>query len=124
MALGAVDESAVVRRFASDQLLTLAKLVVENALQPIVEVGTGAVFGYESLLRGHDRLGFSSPLDLLDQAAETGHLQHRADGLAQQAQKAAKAGVEASLGEYAEVAFVDTRDFVARPVTYFLRLHG
>ena len=74
MALGAVEESAVVRRFANDQLLTLAKLVVENALQPIVEVGTGAVFGYESLLRGHDRLGFGSPLDLLDKAAETGHL--------------------------------------------------
>ncbi|MHA6332664.1 DEAD/DEAH box helicase [Qipengyuania sp. CAU 1752] len=51
-------------------------------------------------------------------------LWHTADGLAQQAQKAAKAGVAASLGEYAEVAFVDTRDFVARPVTYFLRLHG
>lgn len=74
MVPGAAVETGIVRRFASDQLLTLAKLVVENALQPIVEVGTGAVFGYESLMRGHDRIGFDSPLDLLDQAASAGHL--------------------------------------------------
>lgn len=62
------------RRFAGDQLVTLVKLVVENAFQPIVEVGTGAVFGYESLLRGHDRIGYDSPLDLIDHAAEAGQL--------------------------------------------------
>ena len=44
------------------------------AFQPIVEVGTGAVFGYESLLRGHDRIGYDSPLDLIDHAAEAGQL--------------------------------------------------
>ena len=74
MVTGAALETGILRRFANDQLLTLAKLVVENALQPIVEVGTGAVFGYESLMRGHDRIGFDSPLDLLDQAAASGQL--------------------------------------------------
>ena len=72
MVLGVVEDGGVLRRFANDQLLTLAKLVVENALQPIVEVGTGAVFGYESLMRGHDRIGFQSPLDLLDEVYESG----------------------------------------------------
>lgn len=65
---GAAVEQGVVKRFANDQLITLAKLVLENAFQPIVEVGTGAVFGYESLMRGQDRIGFSTPLELLDQA--------------------------------------------------------
>eukprot|EP01035_Chromulina_nebulosa_P043463 gene43463-58874_t len=74
MSLGVAEDLGVLRRFASDQLLTLAKLVIENAFQPIVEVGTGAVFGYESLMRGYDRIGFSSPLDLLDRAAETDQL--------------------------------------------------
>lgn len=46
--------------------LELARLVVEAALQPIVEIHSGDVFGYEALLRGHDRLGFASPVDLLD----------------------------------------------------------
>lgn len=62
------------RRFGDDQIVTLAKLVVENAFQPIVEATTGIVFGYESLLRGFDRLGFASPVELLDKAAEAGHL--------------------------------------------------
>jgi len=74
MALGLEVEPGVLRRFASDQLITLAKLVVENAFQPIVEVGTGVVFGYESLMRGQDRIGFPSPLDMLDQAESVGQL--------------------------------------------------
>jgi diguanylate cyclase (GGDEF)-like protein len=64
-------ESSVLRRYANDQLLPLAKLVLETAFQPIVELATGRVFGYETLMRGHERLGFESPLDLLD-AAEGG----------------------------------------------------
>jgi diguanylate cyclase (GGDEF)-like protein len=67
-------EPDVLRRYANDQLVTLAKLVLENALQPIVEVGTGSVFGYESLMRGQERIGFSSPVELLDQAHEAGQL--------------------------------------------------
>lgn len=74
MGAGVAEDLGALRRFASDQLVTLAKLVVENAFQPIVEVGTGAVFGHESLMRGQDRIGFESPLDLLDQAAATGQL--------------------------------------------------
>ncbi len=74
MVPGAVVEAGVLRRFANDQLLALAKLVIENAFQPIVEVGTGAVFGYESLMRGHERIGFETPLDILDQAAASHQL--------------------------------------------------
>ncbi|MDI6838992.1 MAG: EAL domain-containing protein, partial [Rhizobiaceae bacterium] len=74
MNASAAAEAGNVRRFAKDQLLTLAKLVVENALQPIVEIGTGEVFGYESLMRGHERLGFNSPLEMLDQAESAGDL--------------------------------------------------
>ncbi|EUB95415.1 diguanylate cyclase/phosphodiesterase with CBS domain containing protein [Rhizobium sp. CF080] len=74
MSSAAILEPSVFRRYASDQLVTLAKLVLENAFQPIVEVGTGSVFGYESLLRGQERIGFSSPLALLDEAQETGQL--------------------------------------------------
>ncbi|CDZ40782.1 GGDEF domain-containing protein [Neorhizobium galegae] len=74
MSSAAILEPGVFRRYASDQLVTLAKLVLENAFQPIVEVGTGSVFGYESLLRGQERIGFSSPLELLDEAQETDQL--------------------------------------------------
>ncbi|CDZ45014.1 bifunctional diguanylate cyclase/phosphodiesterase [Neorhizobium galegae] len=74
MSSAAILEPGVFRRYASDQLVTLAKLVLENAFQPIVEVGTGSVFGYESLLRGQERIGFSSPLELLDEAQETNQL--------------------------------------------------
>ncbi|MGO7208641.1 GGDEF domain-containing protein, partial [Rhizobium ruizarguesonis] len=55
MSLAATVAPDVLRRYASDQIVTLAKLVVENAFQPIVEAGTGTVFGYESLMRGQDR---------------------------------------------------------------------
>ena len=46
------------RRFGDDQIVTLAKLAIENAFQPIAEISTGAVFGYETLMRGYERLGF------------------------------------------------------------------
>jgi len=72
--VSAVASVEPVRRFASDQLVTLAKLVLESAFQPIVETGTGTVFGYESLMRGFDRIGFDSPLDVLDQAERSGEL--------------------------------------------------
>ncbi|MCF6369926.1 bifunctional diguanylate cyclase/phosphodiesterase [Rhizobium halophilum] len=74
MSSASLIEPAVFRRYAGDQLLTLSKLVLESAFQPIVEVATGTVFGYETLMRGFDRIGFSSPLELLDQAAEAGQL--------------------------------------------------
>lgn len=74
MSSAAVLEPGVIRRYAGDQLVTLGKLVLENAFQPIVEVATGSVFGYESLLRGHERIGFSSPPALLDEALQAGQL--------------------------------------------------
>ncbi|KXG88098.1 diguanylate cyclase [Agrobacterium bohemicum] len=64
----------VIRRFASGQMASMAKLVLETAFQPIVEATTGTVFGYESLMRGFDRIGFSSPLDLLDHIEADGQL--------------------------------------------------
>lgn len=74
MSLTAAVEPGVLRRYASDQIVTLAKLVIENAFQPIVEAGTGAVFGYESLMRGQERIGFDSPIEILDEAERTGQL--------------------------------------------------
>ncbi|MCO5730982.1 bifunctional diguanylate cyclase/phosphodiesterase [Rhizobium sp. SSA_523] len=67
-------ENGLFRRYAKDQLLPLSKLVLEAAFQPIAEVATGKVFGYETLMRGHERLGFDSPVELLDTAAEAGEL--------------------------------------------------
>ncbi|MBB4064504.1 GGDEF domain-containing protein [Gellertiella hungarica] len=64
----------LLRLFADRELVTLAKLVAASAFQPIAEMGTGAVFGYESLLRGHDRLGCASPLAFLDHAERHGQL--------------------------------------------------
>jgi diguanylate cyclase (GGDEF)-like protein len=64
----------VIRRFASGQMASMAKLVLETAFQPIVEATTGTVFGYESLMRGFDRIGFSDPLALLDHVAADGQL--------------------------------------------------
>jgi diguanylate cyclase (GGDEF)-like protein len=67
-------ETNVVRRFTEDRLLPLSKLVLETAFQPIVELSTGRVFGYETLMRGHERLGFDTPVDLLDSAAGSGQI--------------------------------------------------
>lgn len=69
----AIDHEAI-RRFASGQMISMAKLVLESAFQPIVEATTGTVFGYESLMRGYDRIGFSNPLELLDHVEADGQL--------------------------------------------------
>ena len=61
-------------RYAGEKLLSLGKAVLDCAFQPIVEVTNGATFGYETLLRGHDKFGFTSPIDLIDRMAETGQL--------------------------------------------------
>ena len=70
----ATVEPGVLRRYASDQIVTLAKLVIANAFQPIVEAGTGTVFGYESLMRGQERIGFDTPMEILDEAHQAGQL--------------------------------------------------
>ncbi len=74
MNLAHIPVPELLRRFADRDLITLARLVVANAFQPIVEMASGAVFGHESLLRGVDRLGFSSPLDFLDHVHARGQL--------------------------------------------------
>ncbi|WP_165136890.1 EAL domain-containing protein [Rhizobium rhizoryzae] len=104
---GAVSiETPVLRRFADGQLLNLSKLVIESALQPIVELSTGKVFGYETLLRGHDRLGFASPLELLDTAEEAGQL----------------LGLEQMLSARALAKFATVPDFAH--ATLFINLDG
>jgi diguanylate cyclase (GGDEF)-like protein len=70
----AVERIAFPVRYAGEKLLNLGKAVLDCAFQPIVEVNNGATFGYESLLRGHDELGFKSPLELIDRMAETDQL--------------------------------------------------
>jgi EAL domain-containing protein (putative c-di-GMP-specific phosphodiesterase class I) len=70
----AAERIAFPVRYAGEKLLALGKTVLDSAFQPIVEVTTGATFGYETLLRGHEQLGFNSPLDLIDRLAETGQL--------------------------------------------------
>lgn len=70
----AAERIAFPVRYAGEKLLSLAKMVLDPAFQPIVEVNTGAVFGYESLMRGQDQMGFNSPLELIDRMAETGQL--------------------------------------------------
>ena len=74
MTVPLADSFPIPPQFVSEKLLSLAKLVVDCAFQPIVETSTGAVFGYESLLRGHEKLDFASPTDLIDRMAETGNL--------------------------------------------------
>lgn len=66
--------SPAIPHIARNHIVSLAKLVVDYALQPIIEINTGYVYGYEALLRGFDRLNFASPIELLDVAAEAGVL--------------------------------------------------
>ncbi|MBL0370854.1 GGDEF domain-containing protein [Rhizobium sp. KVB221] len=61
-------------RYAGEKLLSMAKLALQPAFQPLVEINTGVVFGYESLIRGHDQMGFDGPLELIDRMAEIGQL--------------------------------------------------
>lgn len=91
-------------RFGDDQIVTFAKLVIETAFQPIVEAASGAVFGYETLMRGQDKLGFKSPLDLLDRAHEAGEL----------------LALEHMINSRALAAFVALPDFASR--TLFINL--
>lgn len=56
----------------SDALLDQARDTLEYALQPIVNIHTGAVYGYEALLRGVSELGFPDVYSLLDAAWQRG----------------------------------------------------
>ncbi len=58
-----------------NSLLPLAKLAIDTAFQPIVETVSGEAYGYESLMRGFDELGFDNPHALLDVMALSGNLE-------------------------------------------------
>ncbi len=60
---------------AARALLAAAETELRIALQPIVDVHGGALYGLEALLRGHDAMGFAGPVALLDAAWELGVLQ-------------------------------------------------
>lgn len=47
---------------------------IDYALQPIVDFGTGVVYGYEALIRNLEPLDLQSPHQLLDHAFENGYL--------------------------------------------------
>ena len=51
---------------------------IDYAFQPIVNIHTGAVFGFEALLRGHDRFGFDNIPMFFEYAFSRGIL-HRLD---------------------------------------------
>ena len=55
-------------------LLPLAKAALDTAFQPIVETVSGKIHGYESLMRGYDKLGFDTPPALIDTFALSGEL--------------------------------------------------
>ncbi|MDO1581392.1 bifunctional diguanylate cyclase/phosphodiesterase [Rhizobium oryzicola] len=99
-------ETNVLRRYANDQILPLSKLVLETAFQPIVELSTGKVFGYETLMRGFERLGFENPLELLDAAANANQL----------------LGLEQMMGARALAKFGGLPDFSTS--TLFINLDG
>lgn len=52
---------------------------IDYAFQPIVNVYDGSVYGYEALLRGHQRLGFAAISELFDRA----HKERRLDAIDQ-----------------------------------------
>jgi EAL domain-containing protein (putative c-di-GMP-specific phosphodiesterase class I)/GGDEF domain-containing protein len=47
---------------------------LDIAFQPIIDIHSGRTFGFEALLRGYDRHGFSSPIDLINQCHDDGLL--------------------------------------------------
>lgn len=63
---------------AQEGFLAALSAGVRYAFQPIVNIQTGAVFGYEALLRHHEAVGVPSIPALFDRAHELGVL-HRAD---------------------------------------------
>jgi diguanylate cyclase (GGDEF)-like protein len=47
---------------------------LDIAFQPIVDIHTGRVFGFEALTRGVNTMGFASPTEFFDRCAERGEL--------------------------------------------------
>ncbi|CAK0776555.1 Diguanylate cyclase [Azospirillaceae bacterium] len=59
-------------------LLHSVRTHIRYAYQPIVHIHSGICYGFEALLRGHDRAGFSSIQDVFDCAYDIGCL-HQVD---------------------------------------------
>lgn len=59
-------------------LMGRAKAALDMALQPIVDIHTGAVYGFEALVRHFEQLGLTSPHELFDCAHQAGCL-HQLD---------------------------------------------
>lgn len=66
--------AAPTRRQSPERFLESCESLLRCALQPIVEVHTGALYGVEALVRGFEALRFGSPFALLDHAADAGLL--------------------------------------------------
>lgn len=69
----AINESP---SFALDSFLASASKSLAYALQPIVNIHTGSVYGYEALLRGMSALGFADAFGLLNFAWEQSFAHH------------------------------------------------
>jgi DEAD/DEAH box helicase domain-containing protein len=109
MALGEqLDTTRWLRGTADPAVISFAKL----ASQSCDDLQVGVHAGLVTLSRGERGFVLGHPL------------WHQVEGLAQPQQIEALLSLRAALGQYAEVTLVDTRDFVARPVTYFLRLRS
>ncbi|MDJ0389383.1 GGDEF domain-containing protein [Roseomonas sp. E05] len=78
----------------AEAFLARAAALLQSALQPIVEVSTGRVHGYEALMRGHAQMGFASPAALLAAAAAADCL----DGLEALVQQQAFAAFRTATG--------------------------
>ena len=65
--------------------------VLDIAFQPIVDIHTGRVFGFEALTRNVHALGFSSPTDFFDRCYDDGQLAAVEEYLITQAQVIAHA---------------------------------
>lgn len=47
---------------------------LDIAFQPIIDIHTGRTFGFEALMRGFERHGAESPIDLINRCSEDGYL--------------------------------------------------
>jgi len=64
--------------FSADDFLDAIPYSIEYAFQPIVNIHTGVVYGFEALLRGQEGMGLSSIQNFFDHAWQLGVL-HQAD---------------------------------------------
>ncbi len=64
--------------YKAEEFLEAISASINFAFQPIVNIQTGAVYGYEALLRGQERMGLPSIQSFFDQAWQMGIL-HQAD---------------------------------------------